>query len=373
MRSVADRYAVPLSTVQHWVQRAQGKRLDRVDWHDRSTAPRKTRRTQAALERRVLATRKRLKDRSALGEYGAPAIYRELQAQSTPALPAIRTIGRILARHGVLDGRRRIRRPPPPPGWYLPLVADGDCELDCFDTIEGLAIRGGPQLTILTGISLHGGLATVWPERRVGAAFVVQALQQHWGQVGRPGYAQFDNDNRFTGPRQHPDAIGRVIRLCLSLNVIPVFAIPNETGFQASIESFNGLWQAKVWSRFEHGSPAALKTRSQRYVTASRQRHAARIQAAPTRPSIPKDWRLDLQTAPQGTIIYLRRTDDQGKARVLGHTFPVDRYWVQRMVRAEVHLDQNKILFFALRRREPHDQPLLNEVDYTFPQKLFTE
>ncbi len=58
MRSVADRYAVPLSTVQHWVQRAQGKRLDRVDWHDRSPAPRKTRRTQAALERRVLATRK---------------------------------------------------------------------------------------------------------------------------------------------------------------------------------------------------------------------------------------------------------------------------------------------------------------------------
>jgi hypothetical protein len=121
------------------------------------------------------------------------------------------------------------------------LVADGDCKLDCFDTIEGLAIRGGPQLTILTGISLHGGLATVWPERRVGAAFVVQALQQHWGQVGRPGYAQFDNDSRFTGPRQYPDAIGRVIRLCLSLNVIPVFAIPNETGFQASIESFNGL------------------------------------------------------------------------------------------------------------------------------------
>ena len=254
MRSVADRYAVPLSTIQHWVQRAQGKRLDRVDWHDRSTAPRKTRRTQAALERRVLATRKRLKDRSALGEYGAPAIHRELQAQSTPALPAIRTIGRILARHGVLDGRPRVRRPPPPPGWYLPSVADGDCELDCFDTIEGLAIRGGPPLTILTGISLHGGLVTVWPEGRVGAAFVVQALQQHWGQVGRPGYAQFDNDNRFTGPRQYPDAIGRVIRLCLSLSVIPVFAIPNETGFQASIESFNGLWQAKVWSRFEHGS-----------------------------------------------------------------------------------------------------------------------
>jgi len=34
MRSVARRFHVSLNTVQHWVRRAQGQRLSRVDWTD---------------------------------------------------------------------------------------------------------------------------------------------------------------------------------------------------------------------------------------------------------------------------------------------------------------------------------------------------
>jgi hypothetical protein len=321
----------------------------------------------------VLALRKQLQQRSVLGEYGASAIHCQLEQRGTKPLPSIRTIGRILARHGLLDGRKRVRRPAPPKGWYLPAVAAQRAELDSFDTIEGLAIRGGPTLTILTGISLFGGLPAVWPERQVSAKFVLQALLSHWQDMGLPSYAQFDNDNRFTGPRQHPDAIGRVVRLCLSLQVAPVFAAPNEMGFQAAIEGFNGRWQAKVWSRFEHRNLRGLKARSDRYVAASRQRNAARIAAAPPRRSIPRRWQLNLQQAPRGKIIYLRRTNDQGRVQILGHTFSVDPHWLHRLVRSEVDLDQNTIRFFALRRREPTHQPLLNEVDYTLPNRLFRE
>jgi hypothetical protein len=53
-------------------------------------------------------------------------------------IPSRRTIGRIVDRRGVLDARRRIRRPI---GWYLPEVASGGSELDSFDTIEGLVLR----------------------------------------------------------------------------------------------------------------------------------------------------------------------------------------------------------------------------------------
>jgi hypothetical protein len=252
-------------------------------------------------------------------------------------------------------------------------VAARTCELDCFDTIEGLAIRGGPHVSILTGISLHGGLAAVWPERRIAATTVVQALLQHWRNWGLPGYVQFDNDNRFTGPRQHPDAIGRVIRLCLSLQITPVFAPPNETGFQAAIESFNGRWQAKVWNRFLHARLQDLKRRSERYVIATRVRNAARIEAAPPRRALPDSWRLNLQTKPTGVIVFIRRTGDLGSLQVLGHSFFVDRDWVHRLVRVVVDFDSHTIRFFALRRRAPHDQPLLNQVPYHFPNKAFLE
>ncbi|HIQ22738.1 MAG TPA: hypothetical protein EYH34_16055 [Planctomycetes bacterium] len=255
----------------------------------------------------------------------------------------------------------------------MPDLVAGQCELDSFDTIEGLSIRGGPHLTILTGISLHGGLPIAWPRRRLTAQFVLEALLEHWSEVGLPAYAQFDNDNRFTGPRHYPDTVGRVIRLCLSLRVTPVFVVPNETGFQAAIESFNGRWQTKVWNRFEHRSVAALKRRSDRYIAACRQRHAARIEAAPPRRPIPQGWTLDLQAPLQGTIIFLRRTNDHGCLSILGHRFQVDSYWAHRLVRAELHLDQHLLRFFALRRRQPDDQPLLNEVAYTLPHRPFKE
>jgi hypothetical protein len=262
---------------------------------------------------------------------------------------------------------------PPPRGWYLPDLATKDVELDSFDTIEGLAIRGGPHLTILTGISLHGGLAAAWPARSVSAKSTLHALVEHWREAGRPAYAQFDNDNRFTGPRQYRDAIGRVIRVCLSLKVTPVFVVPTEHGFQAAIESFNARWQAKVWSRFEHRSLRGLKTRSARYIAASRQRSAARIEAAPPRRPFPKRWTLDLQKPPQGTIVYIRRTNDKGRTSILGHTFVVDRHWPHRLVRAEVDLNANQIRFIALRRREPTHQPILKEVPYTLPRKPFKD
>ena len=373
LRQVATQFRVAPGTVRYWVQRAAGRRLDRVDWEDRSRAPKRTQRTSAALERKILAIRRRLKQRSALGEHGAVAIHRELRAKQVTPCPSVRTIGRILQRQGVLDGRRRVRRPPPLRGWHLPEVAAEKTELDSFDTIEGLAIRGGPHLTVLTGISLHGGLPVVWPERSLSSRSIVELLLEHWRQVGLPRYAQFDNDNRFCGPKQHADVVGRVSRLCLSLGVSPVFALPNETGFQAAIESLNGRWQIGVWSRFEHHVLRGLKSRSDKYVTAARQKIAARIEAAPSRRPFPKRWRLDLQKHPQGTLIYIRRTNDRGQASLLGHQFPVDRYWVHRLVRAEVDLKTGQINTYALRRREPAEQPLLNTIPYELPKKPFKE
>jgi hypothetical protein len=117
MRAVARRFRVSLPTVQRWVKRAAGHRLDRVDWRGHSSRPHRTRRTNAVVEELVLKVRQELKDPSDLGECGAGAIHHEMTGQGHASLPAVRTIGRILARRGVLDARRRLRRPPPPPGW----------------------------------------------------------------------------------------------------------------------------------------------------------------------------------------------------------------------------------------------------------------
>ena len=78
-RSVAEKFGVSKSQVDRWVERARGKRLDRVDWVDRSLGPKTPHnRSSTELEEMVLAIRKELKETSVLGEYGADAIHREM-------------------------------------------------------------------------------------------------------------------------------------------------------------------------------------------------------------------------------------------------------------------------------------------------------
>ena len=373
MRATARHAGVSLATVRYWVARADHRSLDEVDWADRCKSPHRTRRIAPGLEETILSTREALKTQSALGEFGATAIRAELLDRALPLVPSVRTIGRILLRRGVLDGRRRIRRAAPPPGWHLPAVVAGQAEMDSFDIVEDLVIEGHGGVQILNGVSLHGGLAESWPRAGITAKIAVESILQHWRRFGLPGYAQFDNDTRFQGGHNHPDVIGRLSRVCLSLGVIPVFAPPRETGFQAAIESFNGLWQAKVWQRFHHDDLGQLQERSSRYIQAHRRRNAARIGSAPARVQFPGGWTLDLQGAPRGKIIYLRRTSDQGRVHLLGHVFDVDPHWPHRLVRAEVDLTQKTIRFFTLRRREPSVHPLLKELPYAPAQRLFEE
>jgi hypothetical protein len=145
-------------------------------------------------------------------------------------IPASRTIGNILKRNGMLDKRKRVRRPAPPPGWYLPGVQQRRHERDRFGIIEGLSLRGSQEGQYLHGISLHGRLLHAMAMETITTENTVLALMEHGKQFGLPKYVQFDNAMVFQGPRKQ-NAIGKVIRLCLSLKVIPVFATPYEQGY----------------------------------------------------------------------------------------------------------------------------------------------
>ncbi len=373
MRRVARRYGTSLSVVQYWVERAAGQRLDRVRWDLPRGCRAPANRTPGEVEDCVLRVRKYLREESALGECGPQAIRCEMVARRGENVPAVRTIARILGRRGVLDGRARLRRPPPPRGWFLPEVCAGRTELDSFDIIEDLALRGGLQVNVLTGISLHGGLCAAWPRSQITAKFTVQALAALWGEFGLPGFAKFDNDTVFQGAHQFADAFGRVTRMCLSLGVTPVFTPPRETGFQADIESFNGRWQAGVWRRFTFANLKQAQRQSRQYVSACRRKCAARIQDAPPRRAFPTDWRLDLQAPLHGRVIFLRRTNAEGRASLLGHTLLAAADWCHRLVRAEVDLTAHEIRFHALRRRDPHRHRHLTTHPYEPPRKRFQE
>jgi hypothetical protein len=372
MRLVADSLRTSVSTVALWVRRAKGHRLDRVDFSDRSPGcVRGWNRVARITERRIAELRKTLREQSVLGEYGAMAIQTALRIEMLSRVPSIATINRALSRQGLQDTARRSRRAAPPKGWYLPAVTAGEAELDSFDLIEELKIANGPLIWMLNGTSLHGGAVDSWPLEQATAKLVLECVLKRWQRDGLPTYAQFDNGTQFQGAHQFANAVGRVSRLCLALGVIPVFAPPREPGFQNAIEGYNGLWQAKVWQRTKFKDIAQVKAASARYVSAHRARSSARRERAPKRRPMPRNFRLNLNAKLQGTIIFLRRTDEHGRADLLGQTFNVCARWAHRLVRCEVDFTKQRIRFYALRRRDPADQPLLNEIPYQREHKRF--
>lgn len=367
MREVARKFKVDVSTVSLWMKRSSGERLDRFSFAGFKPG-RAWNRTAGAFEQRILQTRAWLREHSALGEYGADAIERALGEQ----LPVSRaTINRVLKRHGATDAQARIRRPAPPKGWYLPEVAAGRAEVDCFDFIEDLKIAEGPLVNALTAKSVHGALTDAWMLAQLSAKGAVSCLQARWSRDGLPAHAQFDNDTVFQGAHQFPHTVGRVSRLCLALGVIPVFVPPLEHGMQNLIEGFNAQWQAKVWQRYRVGSIDELQMRSDQYIAAHRACTRQAAEVAPPRRVMPRDFEFDLHAPLKGQIIFIRRTDERGQVHLLGQRFSVSPDWLHRLVRCEVDFDQHCIRCFALRRRAPTEQPLLATLEYHQPDKPF--
>jgi transposase len=366
MRAVARHFSVSVSTVSYWVEHARGQPLARVNFTDRKPG-RAWNRTPASKEAQILRTRIDLRKNSVLGEYGAEAIANALSAVKQPIAISRATIYRVLERRGALDAVRRQRRPAPPKGWYLPRLASGEAELDSFDFIEDLKIDDGPLVCLLTAISLHGALADAWVMRHRRTISTIEALLGRWRADGLPDYAQFDNDNVFQGAHHHPDAVGRVTRLCLALGVIPVFAPPREPGLQNAIEGFNGLWQSKVWQRHHCATIAVLRRVSATYIKAHRVKTAHRRDDGPARRQVPKDFTWDATAPLRGSMIFIRRSDEHGAVNLLARGYPVDRNWPHRLVRCEVDFTHQRIRFYALRRRDPDVQPPLHEVIYSHP------
>jgi hypothetical protein len=355
LRAVARRFQKAVRTVRKWVGRAAGHRLHRVDWADRAAGNPRPPRTEARREAAILKLRRWLLRHSALGECGAAAIARALRARGTPA-PCVRTIARILARHGVVR-RRRVRKAPPPPGWHLPEVAAGRAELDACDFVEGLTFSRQRSFDVLTAISLWGHTATAYPlSPRKHLRGARAALTARWRRHGLPDYAQFDNDSIFQGSHGHPSHLGRLVHYCLCLGVIPVFAPPREQGFQNHIESFNALWQAKVWHRRRHRDLAQLRGRNAAFLDAHQSKHALRLDAAPPRRSFPS---VVPHIPAAHLVILLRRADASGSVTLGRRSFRLPPGYAHRLVRCEWHLLLSHLTCFALHRSNPAHQPEL--------------
>jgi len=187
---------------------------------------------------------------------GAQNIRWHLEELGFTPLPSVRTINRILARHGLTH--RRTGRYVPKGKWYPALPALTANAVHQVDYLGPCYLKGAVRFWSLNTADVATGRCATEPVARCTGQATVDALWATWHRLGCPDAVQADNMPAFFGSPTHPRGMGPLIRLCLAQGIEPWFIPPGEPWRNGVVEKFNDHYGAKFLARVTVPSFAAL-------------------------------------------------------------------------------------------------------------------
>ena len=211
------------------------------DWFkEQSRAPKTIeKKTSPEMEQLILETRKYLMSNPYM-QYGPQAIYYAMEKKVINS-PPIWTIARILKRHNIAQKKRTTAYIPKgkvyPYGYVL-------CQQMDFVGPRYLYSKARYYFHSLICCDTHSAQVAVVDNQR--ADNVCQCLLGFWKTVGIPDFLQMDNYLPFWGSLIRPNAVGKVIRLCLLHGVTPVFIPVKEPWRNGIVEHFNHTMQSAI-------------------------------------------------------------------------------------------------------------------------------
>lgn len=210
-----------------------------------------------SVEQEILAVRREL---DAEGLFcGDQAIRWRLEDRSVNPLPSLRTISRVLARHGQVE--RKNGRFVPKGKKYPLLTAHLPGDVHQTDFVGPCYLKGPLRFYSLHSVDVATSRCMVQPMPH-GKTGIIEAIWAGWLRLGLPHYEQVDNEWVFLGSPAHPRGMGNLIRLCLPLGVEPVFIPMKEPWRNGMVEKFNDHWQQKFMSRVTIRSEQELQEQS---------------------------------------------------------------------------------------------------------------
>ncbi|MFH1701897.1 MAG: helix-turn-helix domain-containing protein [Nitrospirota bacterium] len=347
------------------VQRSRGwlsKWLRRFKEHglqglqDKSRAPKRPQnKTPDHLVNKILSIREELEShktrRSAFSGIGAEVIQWEFTQRKVRKVPSISTISRILSRHGKTGRGKKKRNSNNQPYHYIQAKKMGD--LHQTDLVGPRYLRGPKGITRFysfhtVDIAGHTAFTSQFSDKQ--SISLCKHLVEAWRFMGIPCISQVDNEMAATGGGRYPFSLSQVIRLHLLLGVHLVFIPQGEPVRNASVESFNELWQERVLRRHTCPTLVSLRRTSERF---SRYYHYKKPHRALTQkehgtrfPGILRDqnWRY-LRHCPKrftldayidssghlhfpiakGKVSFNRKVDAHGKIEVNGSSYFIRR------------------------------------------------
>ena len=187
---------------------------------------------------------------------GAQAIHWELEELCVKPLPSIRTINRILNRHGLT--RRRTGKYKAKGTAYPALPSFLPNQTHQLDLVGPCYLKGPIRFYGLNVIDTATARCGLSPIHNKSAQSILNGLWAIWIRMGIPERVQIDNAMSFFGSFRHPRGMGPLIRLCLNNKVEPWFIPMAEPWRNGMIESFNHRYQNMFLAKQEMHSEAEL-------------------------------------------------------------------------------------------------------------------
>lgn len=191
---------------------------------------------------------------------GDQAIHWELEEMGVKPLPSLRTINRILDRHGLTH--RRTGRYEPKGKRYPVLPALMPNQTHQSDFVGPRHLKGPVRFYSLNTIDIRTGRCAVEPLYSRKGQSIIDGFWAIWTRMGIPDNLQVDNDISFFGSPLYPRGMGPLIRLCLHHNVEPWFIPPAEPWRNGVVEKFNDHYQQKFLNKTTMATEADLKQSS---------------------------------------------------------------------------------------------------------------
>jgi len=265
---------IRFSEIVRFVQRSKGwlaKWLNRFKENginglkDRSRAPKQIwRKTPDRMVKKILSTREELEShrtrRSAFSGIGPEVIHWELKQRKVKNVPSISTIANILSKYGKTGKVKPKRNSNNQPYPYFKAKKMG--ELHQTDLVGPRYLRGPKGVTRFYSfhtIDVAGHTAFASQFKNKQTLSLCRHLVDAWQFMGIPEVSQMDNEMAAAGGGRYKYSISQVIRLHLLLGIHLVFIPQGEPGRNASVESFNALWQDRVLTR--HNCPTIISLR----------------------------------------------------------------------------------------------------------------
>ena len=203
----------------------------------------------------------------------------------------------------------------------------------------------------------HFAQADIYDNHKTESA--CKSIIEFWKIAGVPDFLQMDNAISFWGSLNKPNAFGKVIKLCLHQEVIPVLIPVSEPWRNGVIERFNNTFQSCVLSAQKYEALPQLQSVATKFCNIHNESHHYSTQEGMTprqrmsynrEPYKRLDNQYEVSNIPleltEGEVYIIRFIRSDLKFHLFGNSYPLSKEYEYQYVLGIILTGEHKIKIF---------------------------